>query len=686
MRRNLTRVLSWAVLGIAAGLPSATSLAAEPAPETGETLLLQDPTVSATDVVFEHAQDLWIVPRAGGDARRLTSHVGNEIAPRLSPDGKLVAFTGQYEGNTDVYVMPVEGGIPRRLTWHPGADRVVAWHPDGKRILFASGRESGRPVERLYLVSAEGGVPEPLPIPTAGRASIDGASGKLAYTPYPDAFRTWKRYRGGRTTPIWIFDPASKEIEVVPHDVGSDSFPTWFGGSVYFASDRAGTMNLYRWTPGAKDVEKLSDYKDFDVRHVNAGGGVVCYEQGGAIHLFDPATKADTRLKVNVRTDGLARQPRWESGKGFVRSGRPSPLGQRAVFEVRGEIVTVPREHGDPRNLSNSPGANDRDPVWSPDGRKIAWLTDASGEYRLRVVDQRGREAPKDYDLRGAGFYHEPQWSPDGKRVLFTDRANKVAFVTLESGEVTTVSENSGTLGTWGPGTSWSPDSKWIAYEKKDPVTLFDHIELFEVATGKTTRITDAIGDADSPAFSRDGKHLFFRASTDSGTRQFGLDMSASTVRRTSSSLYVVVLRKDGKNPLAPKSDEGDEKPKTPAPGKDGEKPTDKPGDKPADKPGDKPGDKPSDKPSDKPGEKPGESPRTSPPTRTRRATTRATAPSRARSRTPRRRPTRARRSTSRGSTSASSRCRCPRAATSGSRRRRTRSSSSSGARTGRRS
>lgn len=614
MHRTWSSLAGCALLGIAVGVgpartargapPDGTPAPAAPAVATGETLLLQDPTVSATHVVFTHAQDLWIAPRTGGDARRLTSAPGIEATPRLSPDGSRVAFTGQYEGNTDVYVMSIDGGLPTRLTWHPGTDRVLGWHPDGKRILFASGRDAGRPVERLYLVPAAGGVPEELPIPTAYHAVIGGGGGQIAYTPYPDAFRTWKRYRGGRTTPIWIFDPATSDVTPVPHDVGSDSYPAWFDGTVYFASDRGGVMNLYRWMPKDPAVERLTDYRDFDVRNVSAGGGVICFEQGGAIHLFDPAARTDTRLSISVKTDGLARQPRWESAKGWVRSGAPSPQGQRAVFEVRGEIVTVPREHGDARNLSNSPGANDRDPVWSPDGKRIAWLTDATGEYTLRVVDSKGRESPRDYALHGAGFYHDPHWSPDGKRILFTDRANSIAFVTLETGAVTTVATNSGTLGTFGPSAEWSPDSKWIAYDKKDAATLFDHVELFEVATSKVTRLTDAIGDADSPVFSRDGKLLFFRASTDGGPRQFGLDMSATAARRSTSSLYVVVLKKDGKNPLAPRSDEGDDKGEKvrPAGGMDGDKPPEKGEGKPADKDG-KPADK-DDKPAMSDGEK----------------------------------------------------------------------------------
>jgi tricorn protease len=375
---------------LALGAPPAR--AAGDAPGTEETLLLQDPTVSSTHVVFVHAQDLWVVPRSGGEARRLTSHPGIEALPCLSPDGTQVAFSGQYEGNTDVYVIPLAGGLPKRLTWHPGTDRVQGWHPDGKRVLFSSNRESGRPAERPYLVALDGGMPEPLPIPSVGQASIGAGAGKIAYTPIPDAFRTWKRYRGGRTTPVWIYDPATHDVEQVPHVNASDTFPCWLGGVVYFASDRTGRMNLHRWQPGSKaEPERLTDFQDYDLRNMQSGGGVIVYEQAGAIHLYDPAADRHQRLRIVCRTDGLWRQPRWQPAKGFVRGASLSPQGQRVAFEARGEVLTVPREHGDARVLTNTPGCHERDPVWSPDGKRIAWLSDEGGEYRLVVRDHLAR-------------------------------------------------------------------------------------------------------------------------------------------------------------------------------------------------------------------------------------------------------------------------------------------------------
>ncbi len=567
-----------------------------------ETLLLQDPSASREHVVFAYAEDIWVVSREGGVAQRLTSSLGTEATPRLSPDGRWVAFTGEYEGNLDVYVIPVTGGAPRRLTWHPGTDRVRGWHPDGKRILFTSGRLGGAPVERLFLVPADGGWEEPLDLPKVWHAAYNEDATRIAYTPIPDAFRTWKRYRGGRIPPVWIYDIATHEVEQVPHEVASDTFPCWLGGDVYFASDRDGHMNIWKYRPGSYQVEQVTRFADFDVRNMTAGGGVLAFERAGAVHLLGPASGEVTRLRVSIVSDDLSRLPRWEEVKGSVRDGAIAPNGKRAVFEARGEILSVPKEHGDARNLSESPGAHDRTPVWSPDGKQVAWLSDRDGEYRLLVRDQLGREEPKAYDLGSGGFFLEPSWSPDGKHVLFQDKGNLLAYLTLESGKVTEVARCLGTLGVFGFSATWSPDSKWIAFLRRDAETAYDRVCLYELEGARTAVLTHALCSAGSPAFSRDGKHLFFTASVESGPRRFGLDMSASAARPSKSRMFVVVLRKDGKNPLEPKSDEAidDKKPDVKKKDDDEKKDEDKPEDKPEDEPEDKPEDKKEDKKEEK--------------------------------------------------------------------------------------
>ncbi len=538
--------------------PVAAVVNAKALAPTDETLLLQQPTISKDNVVFAYARDLWVVSRAGGTARRLTSSPGVESGPRLSPDGRWVAFSGQYEGNVDVYVISIDGGMPTRLTWHPGGDRVLDWHPDGERILFASGRDSSTPVDRLVLVKVTVGPEEALPVPRVSHAQFNADASRIAYTAISDAFRTWKRYRGGTMCPIWILDPNTLDVEEIPHERASDTFPTWVGGDVYFASDRDKQMNIWRYTPGSKSVEQITKFTDYDVRNMDSDGTTLAFEQGGRIHLYDPATKTDTALSITVPSDGLHSLPRWQDVRGSVRGSAIAPNGKRAVIEARGEIVSVPKENGDTRNLTNSPGVHDRDPSWSPDGKSIAWFSDASGEYQLMVQDQLAREPAKAFSIEsGAGFYRRPTWSPDGKSIAFLDKGGRLAYLTVETGAITEIRKMSGSLGEVGSNYTWSPDSKWIAFEEPNPHTLYSHISLFEVETGKVTVLTDAFGDCGSPAFSRDNKHLFFTATVESGPNQFGLDMSAGAFRTGENGMYVAVLQKDGKNPLFPKSDEG---------------------------------------------------------------------------------------------------------------------------------
>ena len=547
------RFSALAVAALVAG--AGTSLAQD---VSEGTLLLQQPAISKQHIVFVYARDLWVVSRKGGEARRLTSSSGAEFAPRISPSGRYVAFTGEYDGNMDVYLMLIEGGVPKRLTWNPGFDIVRDWHPDGKRVLFVSDRAAGTRVTHLYQVGVGGGMPKALPIPRAARAAWHKSGARLAYTPFNDAFRTWKRYRGGRTTPIWIYDVATHEVQKVPHVNASDSFPCWIDDTVYFASDRDDRMNLWSFDSATGDLNQVTKLKHFDIRHMSSCRDAVVFSQGGALHVHEPASGKTTRLRIRVRSDGLAAVPRWQSVKGHVRSGSVAPNGKRVVFAARGEIITVPRQHGHARNLTNSSGVHDRSPVWSPDGESIAWLSDASGEYQLMVRDHKGSAPAKSYRLHAEGsFYYDPVWSPDGKHVMYLDKAGGRSFVTLETGKVRQVSRSKGSLGVVRVDGVWSPDSKWICFGERNPRTAYDRLLLFEVATGKRHALTDGFADTGSPAFSADGKLLFFVASIDNGPRQFGLDMSASASRNWRSSIYAAVLKKDGKHPFGARSDEG---------------------------------------------------------------------------------------------------------------------------------
>lgn len=524
--------------------------------ELPETLLLQDPDVSKDHVVFVYAQDLWICSKDGGTARRLTSDVGSESRPRFSPDGQWVAFTAQYQGNTDVYVMPISGGLPKRLTWHPGRDYVQDWTPDGKAVLFSSGRKGGAPVARLFKAYLKGGTPVSLALPKVSHASMNKAGTHIAYTPIPDAFRSWKRYRGGRTTPIWIYDMKTHEVEEIPHVRATDTFPAWLGGTVYFASDRKGIMDMWSFKPGDKAPKQLTHFENFDIRNLSTGPGLVVYEQAGALHLYNPKEDATKRLKIHVPSDGLMAKARWQKVNGFIRDASISPGGKRAVFEARGEIISMPREKGHARHLTKSSDAHDRTPRWSPDGRHIAWFSDKNGEYQLFIQDHKGRKKPRVFDLGSGGFYYALEWSPNSKHLAFTDKTGTLSMITPATEKIQIIATSHGTLGVYYPNPTWSPDSRWIAFEQRNPQTTYDHIAIYDTKTEKIVTVTDRFSSAENPAFSRDGKYLFFTASINSGPRRFGLDMGTSAAKPSSRHIYFVVLSKKTKNPLAAQNDE----------------------------------------------------------------------------------------------------------------------------------
>ncbi len=572
----------------------------------GATLLLRQPTVSQDQIAFLYAGDLWITDLAGSNPRRLTVHEGVKFTPLFSPDGQWLAYSsGSFERGFAVYCISVNGGSPTQLTFHPGSDMVQGWTPDGAAILFSSARDSVTPRHtRFFTVPRNGGYPTALPLPMAARGTYSPDGTRIAYTALPEAFGTWKRYRGGRVGRIWIFNVATQEIEEVPNPNANDAYPCWLGDTLYFLSDRNHTMNLFAYDTAAKrrkSVRQLTDHADFDVRWISTGGGLVVYEQAGRIHLFDPAMAKSTPLAIQITTDLPQTRPHYKNGKNFIRSASLSPNGARAVFEARGEILTVPAKKGDVRNLTRTPGAHERFPTWSPDGKRIAYFSDASGEYQLVLRDQGGLQAPESIDLGAATFFYNPRWSPDGQKILYTDKRLNLFYIDVQSDERVTTTDGTTTDGTTTDGTStdgattdgattdgattdgatsprtpilvdtdsydhpdrslhpvWSPDSKWIAYTKR----LDNHLRavfLYELATASSHQVTDGMSDAISACFSLDGNHLFFAASTNYGLNTGWLDMS-SYDRPVDRNLYVVVLSKEAASPFFPESDEEEEK------------------------------------------------------------------------------------------------------------------------------
>jgi len=514
-------------------------------------------------VAFVYAGDIWLVDRGGGDATRLTVHSGIESDPVFSPDGGWIAFTGNYDGNVDVYIISVKGGSPRRLTFHPDDDCVRGWSSDGERVLFISYRNTSNRYGRLYTVSREGGFPEPIPIPRAERGvySPDGSS--IAYTPIRDAFYTWRRYRGGQTTPIWLFDLRTYEIEEIPHENASDTFPIWLGDTVYFLSDRNHTMNLFAYDTHSKEVRQVTHHTDFDIKSASGNAGVIVYEQGGRIHLFSPADEKTRPLNIRANPDCPDIRPHYKKVGKSVTNSHISPNGVRAVFEARGDIFTVPVKKGDIRNITRTPGVHERAPSWSPDGKWIAYLSDESGEYQLILRDQKGLEEPVVCPLGDSTFYYSPQWSPDSKKIVYTDKRLNLSYLDLDEKNSVLIDTDIYDHPQRSLNPIWSPDSKWIAYTKRLDNQLRS-VFLYELATGKTHQITDGCSDANFACFNLDGKYLFFTASTDVGLNTGWLDMS-SYDRPLTNSLYLVVLNKEDTSPFSPESDEekiGDEEEK----------------------------------------------------------------------------------------------------------------------------
>ncbi len=521
------------------------------------TMLLRQPSLSKDDIVFVHADDLWKVPKSGGDAIRLTSAVGAEMSPHISPDGKWLAFTGQYDGNTDVFLMPMAGGEPRRLTFHPGADIVQGFTPDGKYIYFTSSRE-GYPTanSKFFQVSVNGGMPEAMVLPFAYAGSLSEDGQYIAYSPYVLWDAEWRNYRGGQANPIWIFNQKTKETtKTKQSDKERHTSPVWDNGLLYFLSEQDLINNLWVYDPKTKSQKQLSFHKDFDIKNIAASNRSIVYEQGGYLQLFDIASSKTKQLTITANGDLNWSRPRWNNvtGAGLTNASL-SPTGKRALFETRGEIFSVPKENGDWRNISKSTGAADRFPIWSPDGQKIAWFSDASGEYQLMVADQSGIQPAKSYAIPNKKFYFLPAWSPDGKYIAFTDTDYHLWYIDLATGAVKLADTDRLAHPNRSMNPAWSPDSKWIAYVQIQE-NQFKAVKLYNIETGIATQLTDGLSDAIDPQWDESGKYLYFLASTDYGLSSGWLDMSSFNYP-VNRALYVAVLSKDAPSPFEPKTDE----------------------------------------------------------------------------------------------------------------------------------
>jgi tricorn protease len=516
----------------------------------GETRLMRFPDVQKDKIAFVYGGDLWTASRQGGSARRLTSHPGEELFPKFSPDGKWIAFTGEYDGNADVFVVPADGGEPRRLTYHPANDQVLGWTPDSKRVLFRSGRASEtQRYTKLFLVPVEGGFPQMLPIPLGGLTSFSPDGKKIAYNAVSTEFRTWKRYRGGWLMYIGLYDLEKNSYEELPRLNVNDMFPMWHGDAVYFASDREGVVNLYRYDLKTKQTRKLTDYREYDVKWPSLGPDAIIYENGGYLYTLDLSNNKTSKVSVTVAGDLLASRPEIKTVANLIRTFNLSSNGVRALFAARGDIFTLPVKQGSVRNLTDTPGEHELNPVWSPDGKWIAYLSDKTGEYEIYLMSQTGGE-PVRVTSDGGTYRYGPLWSPDSKKLVYWDKALRLYYVDIDEKKPVLVDQ--GEYGNVIPG-DWSPDSRWIVYTKSGQ-NGNSSVYLYSLADRKITPVTDGFYTHHDPVFDHNGKYLYFLSH-----RHFYPSSSAFDNRFGYShvdAIFAVTLQANEPSPFAPRSDE----------------------------------------------------------------------------------------------------------------------------------
>ncbi|MBI5837444.1 MAG: PD40 domain-containing protein [Candidatus Eisenbacteria bacterium] len=540
-----------------AALALVASAMASPAGALQDCRLMRQPDIQGDRIVFVYGGDLWVVQRAGGLAVRITSHDGQETFPKFAPDGRSIAFTGEYDGNVDAYTVPTDGGEPRRLTWYPAANQVMAWYPDGKFVLIRSHRSPER-TDRFFKVPVGGGFEEQLPLPSGGYAGFSEDGGQLAFVMPAYDNRTWKRYRGGNAADIWLYDFAKNTSENVTRDwAGPDEWPMWHGKTVYYCSDRGGRQaNLWAYDTGKKTHRQVTTYTDYDVRWPSIGSDAITFEKGGYLFVMELPSEKITRVQVLVPDDKPATRAEYRNVADRLSNFDLSPSAKRAVVEARGEIFTVPAEKGDVRNLTCSPGSRERAPQWSPDGKWIAYFSDRSGEYEIHVCGSDGKTPDRQVTRGGGTFRYSLSWSPDSKKLAFSDKTRTLFWCDVTSGEIHKVDQGGfSELLDY----SWAPDSRWIAYGK-DGANQLSRIWVHSLETGKSTALGDGMSEDFAPSFDPEGKYLFF-LSRRTFQPQFG-SFELNFQFRDTDGIYAWALRDSVASPVAPQSDEesGDSK------------------------------------------------------------------------------------------------------------------------------
>jgi len=533
------------------------------AQEMQEGRLLRFPDVHGDKIAFMYGGDLWLASSSGGVARRITSHPGRELFPKFSPDGKWLAFTGQYDGNFNVYVMPAEGGQPKQLTFYQGgpplSDRmginneVVTWTPDSKRILFLSRRDASNGwTKRDFTVSVDGGLPEPLPVTESGLTSYSPDGSKIAYNPIFRNFRTWKRYTGGLAQAISIYDLKNNTVEDVPHTEWTDSFPMWHGTTIYFTSDRGSEhrLNLYGYDLGSKQIEQLTHFTDFDVMWPSLGPDSIVFENGGFLYTFDLQSRQQKKLAVSVPADAIQSMKRWTNVSKLITDFDISPEGNRAVFGARGDVFTVPAKEGSIRNLTRTQGIREKSVAWSPDAHWIAYVSDRTGEDEIYISPQDGMGKEQQVTNGYKGFKFTLAWSPDSKKIAWADKDLRLHYVDI--GDKKSVDVDQAKYGEI-VNYSWSSDSKWLAYDK--PLeSQYSVVYLYSLADKKITPVTTEMANSNTPVFDPDGKYLYFLSDRDFNEVLGNIDFEFANPKTTR--VYLVTLQKDEPSPFKPQSDE----------------------------------------------------------------------------------------------------------------------------------
>jgi tricorn protease len=519
--------------------------------------LLRQPDVSATEIAFVYGGDIWVVSKEGGVAFRLSTPAGEESFPRFSPDGQLIAFTGNYDGNQDIFVMPTKGGLPTRLTHHPDPDRMLDWYPDGQEILFATPMTSEKQrFNKLYRVPVTGGLPEVLPVPYGefGAVSPDGAT--LAYMPLSRDFRTWKRYRGGTAPDIWLFGLSDSQAKKLTTSDANDGQPMWHGSTLYFLSDRDANFraNIWAYELDTDTVRQITHFEDFDIHFPAIGPDDMVFENGGRLHVMDLATETVKAIDVQVITDRATLRPRPVNVGDQLTDGDISPSGKRAVFAARGEIFSLPAEHGVVRNLTRTSAFAERHPAWSPDGKTIAYFSDRTGEYELSVRPSDGSGEERTLTELGPGYRYTPIWSPDSKKIVFIDNLQVIHLYDVESENVTEVDR-----GLWmtqggldGFEVSWSSDSRWFAYSRGLD-NRQSAVFLYDATSGEQHQVTSGFVDSFNPVFDPEGKYLYHLSA-----RTYEPDYSSfdrTWIYTNPTNIVAVPLREDVPSPMAPRND-----------------------------------------------------------------------------------------------------------------------------------